>query len=353
VRRKLPSPGIHRGSRYVKRNSGRTRTSKVRKSVSLSLTSLRSALRLVAIVILLSALLVGYRVYTYRIWKGSDRITFALQVVRPSSSNEVYVVSYLSSKEKLAVVSFPEGMKIEAVGGFGSWRIESLYPLGEMEDKGGELLQRSLSEFFGVSVDGWVVTDSVDSKIDESNVRKVLRQIFGFSLIGKSKTNFGIWDLVRLWKAVSTVQLHNLKWVNLKNAGAVSEETLPDGSRSYIADLELLNQLSQDLFSYPEIVEEELTIAVLNATDHRGLGADVARIIRNIGGEVVTVSDSSRKQDKLSIITADEEVLKSLTAKSLAKTFLIERILIGDTSQQRADILVVVGEDYWEWLTRL
>ena len=48
-----------------------------------------------------------------------------------------------------------------------------------------------------------------------------------------------------------------------------------------------------DYIYQPELAEEGLAIAVLNTTLHRGLGARVARKIRNMGGDVVSVSDAS------------------------------------------------------------
>lgn len=348
TRRKLPSRGSKRG--YRRTGSARGRSKKALVSHS---PLFKSGLRFLVIVLLFVALFVSYRVYAHRIWKRSDRITFVFQELESSSAPGIHVVSYLSSAETLALVSFPAGMKIEAVGEFGLWRVESLYPLGEMESKGGELLKQSLAEFFGASIDGWLVTGSGGVEIKRETARSGFRQIIGKAIFGRANTNLGLWDLIGLWRAIGLVRLHNVEWLNFSQVGAVSEQIQPDGSTAFIADLELLDQLSRHLFSHPELVEEGLAIAVLNATNHRGLGARVARNIRNMGGDVVSVSDSLRNQDSSKLWVSQDELLGSFTARFLAKTFLIDKVSKGETSQQRADVLIIVGENYWTRLTEL
>jgi hypothetical protein len=354
VRRRLPN-SAKRGSRHVKCGSGRKNNNKTRSKIILaSLTSLSSALRFVLVVFVLATVFVGWSIYTHRVWKGSERITFVLQELEPSASDSgVYVVSYLTSDDALAVVSFPEGMKIEAIGGYGPWRVESLYPLGEMEGKGGELLAQSLAEFFGIKIDGWLVVDSLGSEIDENKARTTLRRMIGKTLVSRGKTNLGIWDLFALWRAIGVVRINDVEWVNFSQAGAVSEELQPDGTKMFIANLELVNDLSQRLFSQPELMEEGLAITVLNATSHRGLGASVARRIRNMGGEVVSVSDAHRSQKVTKLLVSQEKLLESFSVKLLSDTFLIDEVSGGETSQQRADVLIVVGEDYWTRLMSL
>lgn len=352
-RRRLPSRRGKRDNRHAKRGSHRTGISKNRSQrVLASLASLRSALQFVVVVVFLSVIFVGYRVYIHRIWKGSDRLTFVFQELEPASSSGMYVVSYLSFDETLVVVSFPAGMKIEAIGRYGPWRVESLYKLGELENKGGELVMRSLAEFFGANVDGWMVIGSIGSEIEDDNIRSALKQSIGKTLFGRGETNLGVWDLVRLWKAISTVRLNNIEWVDLSYSGVISEQVQPDGSLIFTADYELLDRLSRNLFSQPAIVEEGLSIAVLNATKHSGLGARVVRKIKNMGGDVVAVSDSERKYETTRVLVS-EKLKESPTVSFLAKTFLIDEIQIGETTQQRADILIVVGEDYWIRLAKL
>lgn len=346
MRRRLPT-SAKRGYRRKQISKARNKNALVKK------VDLKTALRFAGLVFIFTVFLVGYSLFSQTVWKGSERITLVLQELEPSSSSGVYVVSYLSSDHSLAVVSFPVGMKVQAVGGFGSWRVESLYPLGEMEGGGGELLKRSLADFFGVKIDGWMVSSSLSGEVDESSVRSLLKKTIGKGMFGSGETNLGLWDLVRFWKAIGTVRLNDIEWVDLENVGAVAQQTLVDGSTAFVADSELLDKLSKSLFSQTEIMEEGLSIAVLNATYHQGLGAGVARIIRNMGGDVVAVSDSLHSQEDSTIIVSDEQLLESIAVKIFAKTLLINNLLKGETSQQRADILVVVGEDYWTRLNKL
>jgi len=293
------------------------------------------------------------RAYDQRVWKGHGRITFALTTGQSTStSSGVYVVSFLESEKAVSVVSFPAGIQVEASGGHGSWKIESLFPLGELDGKGGELLRLSLSEFLGVPIQGWIVNEKIDPGMNRDEFIHDLQRIFGKSIVAPKTTNLSLWDSFRL---LSTMFLNTISvgdWVDLSQTKMLTQARLPDGSQSYRADPALVDRLSQQLFSQPQLIDESLSIAVVNATEHQGLGASAARLIANSGGEIVGVSDKNQSSEETTIIVSSRENLTSFSARFLSSLFLADHVSQGETIGERADLVLVLGEEYYRFLAQ-
>lgn len=350
TRRRLPSPDKRRGSRLGKRGYRRRGVTRGGgKTTKRGLAALKVGLVFIGVVSLFAIAIFGFRMFRQRIWDGRGRITFALQMLEvDSDSADVYVVSYLPNDERLSVVSFPREMKIETVGGYGLWKVDSIYPLGELEGSGGELLRRSLGQFLGVAIDGWLVLDVGGVEINRDNVRSFVRAALGKSILGGARTNFSYWDVVKVWKGIGSVRIDHIDFVDLGRIGVLDEQLQPDGSRVFVVLPERLDEIAQRLFLHPQIISERLTFSVVNSTNHRGLGQRASRIIKNTGGDVVSVSDTSEPLELTTITVTSKELLESYSVKKLAQIFAKAQAKVGDTASRRADVIVTVGEDYWK-----
>jgi len=304
------------------------------------------------VVMILALFGMSLRAYGQRVWKGDGRITIALKTGQSSStSSGVYVVSFLESEKAVSVVSFPAGIQVDTSGGHGSWKIESLYPLGELNGKGGELLRRSLSEFLGVPIQGWIVDEKTDPALNREEVIRDLQQILGKSLFTPKITNLSLWDGSRLLLTLLFTNTSVGDWVDLSQTKILTQRHLPDGSQSFSADPALVDRLSQQLFSQPQLIDEALSIAVVNATDHQGLGTRAARLIANSGGEIVGVSDRKQMSEETTIIVSGKKNLTSYSADFLSNQFLADHVSQGETSGERADLVLVVGEGYYRYFS--
>ena len=79
---------------------------------------------------------------------------------------------------------------------------------------------------------------------------------------------------------------------------------MPDGQVAYEVEPERLEQLAKKYFFERKVREENFLIEVVNSTLHSGLGERAARILSNIGGDVVAVTDSDETYNYCLILTA-------------------------------------------------
>ncbi|OGY20668.1 MAG: hypothetical protein A3A65_00575 [Candidatus Chisholmbacteria bacterium RIFCSPLOWO2_01_FULL_49_14] len=345
-------PGSARADSVSVKRESRNQVSKSRKQTFYSsfFFTIKRWLLVLGMVMTLALIGMSLRAYGQRVWKGNDRITIALQTGQSSlKSSGVYVVSFLKSEKAVSVISFPVGIQVEASGGHGSWKVESLYPLGELNGKGGELLKHSLSEFLGVPIQGWIVDEKTDPGMNREGVIHNLQQILGKSMVAPRTTNLTLWDSFRLLSNLFLTHTSVGDWVDLSQSKILIQASLPDGSQSYSADPALVDHLSQQLFLQPQLIDEALSIAVVNATEHQGLGARAARLIANSGGEIVGVSDRNQISEETTIIVSSKQNLTSFSAGFLSSQFLADQVIQGETSGERADIVLVVGEGYYRY----
>jgi len=161
------------------------------------------------------------------------------------------------------------------------------------------------------------------------------------------RTNLSIFDLARLWLMVRNTRFDKINFVNLEETKSLSPVVLADGSQVLTYDQTLLDFLSKGLFKETNFVKEHLLIEVLNGTEKQGLAGRVARLITNLGGEVVTIGNSSQKINQCRI-EGESRILQSFTAKRLGQIFDCQMAKPAEDS--RADLRVIIGQNYWQRL---
>lgn len=138
------------------------------------------------------------------------------------------------------------------------------------------------------------------------------------------KTDITSIDIVRLYWLSKTIGSDNI---------AVS--TLPVSSDAAIED-----KIIYTLFSDPLIISDDLRIEVVNATGVYGVGNRVARLLSNIGVNVVFVSTAD-KVEKQSVIFYTDDL--GYTAKDLSRILGFE--VIQNKQKSISDIKIQIGQD--------
>lgn len=278
------------------------------------------------------------------IWDGKSRLTLTLD------SNPILVASFDPGDKTLNFLSIPPHTYLEVIHGYGFYKAESIWKLGELEKGGGELLAGSLQEYLGVPVDGWVTTRLL--KTQASTEGTEMKSFFLNNLVELIKNGDGAnltrWDLVRLWWGVRGVRFDKTKLVDLGKTNAVAEVTLPDGTIALEPDPLRLDQLVTRLFSDKKIKKEALSIGVYNATEYPGLAKKAARIIDNIGGQVIEVGDWKMRSEKCEV-RGEKKLANTYTARKLLKIFDCQ-YGNGEMGESRAEIAIILGQDYWRKL---
>lgn len=215
---------------------------------------------------------------------GSRRFTLAI-----TNSSNIEVMSLSPSSKDIAIFKLKNNMKPAEAG-----------------------------RLLGVPIDGFIASGSLD--LNQKTDLLLMNTIFNYNII---KTNLTIIDLLRIALLAKTIPKSSISVKIVKDTDGLALD-------------KLVGRLVRDVL----IEKDRETIQIINATEVIGLGNRLARLITNMGGNVIIVatSDSSKKKSKISYIDK--------------KTYTIERLrqvlgyeTVRETNNAISDITIVIGED--------
>ncbi|MCL5432926.1 MAG: LytR C-terminal domain-containing protein [Patescibacteria group bacterium] len=198
-----------------------------------------------------------------------------------------------------------------------------------MLDVSGNVDENSLGKTLGIPIDGEIKLLSINdiSPIrEEQDLEKVLGD-YMFKFDGLF-LNLTILDIGKLWFYTKNVSpaLVNVKNINLSK---------PDAGKELVID-----KLMSDLFNDKSISDEKVSIQIINATGVSGLGNRLARLLSNIGGNVVAVDTSD---NVLSISEISYFGDRSYTLQRLVKILGYKETKKEDSGI--SDIVIKIGKD--------
>lgn len=278
------------------------------------------------------------------LWNGRDRINFVLK------GEETILASFEPSQESVSLILIPGQTLLEVCHGYGKYKVEAIPGLEKLE-KREALLAESVQESLGVPVDGWIgeMSNVKCSASGGSNVKEKILCEIGNQIFQKKITNFSRWDLARLWWEIKKVKAGNTEVLDLGKLNVLTQSKLPDGTTVFEIDSSRLDPLIQKYLSDFALKQEGFSIEVLNGTTHLGLAEKGARILSNLGGEVVWVGNSEASSEKC-VVGSGKNKKGTYTVRKIIKIF-------GCSWQEKkeegkAEITVILGEDYWRKLNQ-
>lgn len=273
-------------------------------------------------------------------WDGSYNINVA---VRGAS---VSLFSFNPAQKKITIIKLPDQTYLDVPGGFGKWQIRSVYDLGQSNKiGGGELLERTLTSFFGVPVEGFIqLKGTFAQKEAEDFIYWIRQNPMNIFLANKyTKSDLSFLELTHLNLKLFQVRFDKVNSINLEVLSVLDKSSLPDQTEVLIGDPVRLDSVLVSLAD-ETIKTEHKTVAVFNATDRPLIAQKAARIITNLGGNVIQISNTSLKQDKTRIRGEQSQTLKRLT-QIFGCCDKIEPQL--ERISSRAQINVILGEDFF------
>lgn len=287
----------------------------------------------------------GWRIYgslAQSIWDGRNRVNIVF------ATQPVFIASFSPHLGSLSLLLIPNETYIQTTHGYGKYRIETIWKLGELEDRE-SLLAESSQEYLGLPVDGWVGGGKEEIQNEKQAKGLILNRLFGL-IKGRDETNLTRWDLVRLWWEIRGVRFDKIYLINLTETSAITVVTLPDGTTGFELDTSRLDGIIAKYFQDEKIREEGVVLEVANATNYPGLAAHAARIISNVGGRLISVRDWSLRSKECEVRSKKEKV-GSYTLGKLMKIFDC-KASGEDLGDSRAEAVLILGENYWEKLNK-
>lgn len=181
------------------------------------------------------------------------------------------------------------------------------------------IIAQEAGRFLGVPIDGFLLCNCLDLNQKPDSV--FLKAIFNYK---KVQTNLTVIDIVKLLIFSKTVAPNAVVTKN------ISDSLIPSDLDKVVAEL-----------TSDELIEKDnQTIRIINGTDIGGFGNRLARLITNMGGDVIIVATSDKPQKKSTISYIDK---KTYTVEKLRKVLGYDVIKISDNAI--SDITITIGED--------
>lgn len=298
-------------------------------------------LKLLLIAVFVLFVFLGWRIdrsFNQSRWQG-EQINLVM-----STEKSTAVVSLTANDKQLNFLLLPEFLYFQLPKDLGDYPLGSVYSLGEIEGWGGGLLRKSLEGLLGIPIEGCIKASFGDLEVNPS--LESLKNFFWQAIIRQKKTDFTFWDLGRFYLKVRQLHSSDCNFINLKETGLLQEKELADKTRVFEVSKDQIDVLIKKNFSEKLIKEEAIEIEILNSTEQAGLAGNLARMIDNMGGRVISLGNSQSRVSTSLIRYSTREIKESETLKRLmmATGFKSERA--ADLGGSRCQIQIILGEDY-------
>lgn len=280
----------------------------------------------------------GYRQVRASLWDGKSHLNLVLISSAVEAKNAL-VIS-LEPEKSLNILVLPDNLYLEVPYGYGQYQLGSIYPLGELEGQAGKLMKATIQQSLAIPVEAYL-------KLSRNCSGQEPAGCCLEALKGRGETDLSRWDLFRLWLKIKQLRQDEASRVNLIETSILKELELPDGTVVLKTESTLMDNLVKKFFSDRRVRDEALKIEILNATKYVGVANEVARLLDNIGGVVIGINNAEVKSQKSKIKSQDEKIKNSYTVKKLEKILGIEAET-GEMGDSRADLLIILGEDYYQ-----
>lgn len=174
-------------------------------------------------------------------------------------------------------------------------------------------------KFLAVPIDGFITSNSLD--LNQKPDLLFLKSILNTKTL---QTNLTIIDLLKLLFFSKTVAPHLVNTKNVSTDFNTSE----------------LEKIVGRLVSDELIEKDNQTIQIVNGTEIQGLGNRLARLITNMGGDVIIVATSDQPQKKSTISYIAQ---KTYTVERLQK--VLGYLALKEGNNAISDITIIIGED--------
>jgi len=268
----------------------------------------------------------------------------------PPKIKEIKILYIKQNSPNSFFVNIPVNYGFDMPGKYGEESFSSVLALGMLDNIGGEqtcsatcfqnsmlYVESALKLLTGYSLDKWVVVepeiqDYVENLVLQGDTLRFLDKK-NIKLLSKSmRTNFTVSEFF--------THYHNLRALKTRDLRIIS-----------FSLQEVLDSNLRELNYNSNISSQELSLAILNATKSSGVASFGGRVVKNVGGHVISVENAQNIEETTYMITDNPE---SYVAQYLSNFFAISKNYskkhspINDPAISRADVTLVIGLDFLE-----
>lgn len=284
------------------------------------------ALRVLTLVIVASIL--GFTAYAYlttAFWNGRDKVSLVIN----TREGDVVISTFDPGLSELTNIVIPGNTQVEVSRQLGTWRIKSVWHLGENEGVAGALLSETITRYFKLPVIAWA--DEPSLGFSTGNVPRVLTSVFS-----SYKTNLKIGDRIKI--GLFSLRVKNTKRdeVNLAD-GYLRQSRLIDGGEGYILARSLPQKILV-IFSDPLIADAGVRVAIRDGTGTAAVSGVVSEVLEVLGAKVSSVTKEKPTESDCTIVGKDQRVVEKISKLFQCSTAL--------DSKGNFDLEIRIGSEF-------
>lgn len=276
---------------------------------------------------LLALLVAAYFTYTKllpRVFTITDdhTIVFVSESIL-EQEGKLYFVHLSPTDKNTVFLSLPGREEVTVLGGYGTYELQSVFPLLRLDKKDSQFIRAAFSHAFNVVVDEviWVEPAAL------SQPEQDLHQLFRSALQERESQEIGTTQLLRYF-------FHTLA----HNKKAKPLETIAD----------VPSQLSAvtSIFAREEALQ--CPVAVVNTTSTTGLAQNMSGILEDSGALVIRVASESNQEPTSRIVAAAATPECQRIIDSITKMLPVSPVYAENEDvlrQYRARLVLFLGED--------
>lgn len=302
-----------------------------------SIRAIKLAIVLFVIVFVLwSANKIRLQIETSVVLHRNWRVNVALQ------TNPIVVLSIPKDEnDQLSFVTIPGNVSAKVPFGYGPYRLEAVWRLGQLESKP-ELFVETVENMLGIKINGWIgsgETIEYDQNMQDLFRKKIVQQIPLLQV--HNKTNLNTIDRFLIYLALKRANSTNMRtFATHLNPQLFADSELPDSSPIKIVNETLLEKFLEQKFEDTKVRSDNLSVKLFNTTDIPNIGKRFARFVSQFGGKIITVANEKKSVQNCLILVSnankDKKLVQYLRTEFLCEITITESL--GD-----ADVALYIG----------
>jgi len=223
------------------------------------------------------------------VWNGKDKFTIAIR----GENEDVKIVVFDPAIEKITIVKIPGETEVQVSRKLGTWRLKSLWELGENEGIGGALLAETATRYLKFPTTAWA--DSKAYPLATGNlVQMVKSEFFHY------ETNIGFPDRISLFLFGLKVGNTQREEIDLAETGYLRKTTFVDGESGY----EVLRVFPNELlavFSDPFISKNQTKVMIKDSSGDGSVSESLSGVVEVMGGKIASIAKEEETDEDCTV----------------------------------------------------
>lgn len=212
-----------------------------------------------------------------KFWNSKDKLTLAIN----AANGDVIISTFDPTLGEVTNITIPGSTQVNVSRQLGTWKLRSVWALGQNEKIAGKLLAETITKNFKFPTAAWA--DSPAIAFGQQSVGPMFKAVFT-----PYSTNLKIGDRIKLALFSLGVKNTNRVDINLAETAILQKAKLVDGKSGYLVENSRPDNIMV-IFSDSRISSGNYTVNIKNASTDNTLPESVGGVLQVLGAKIASV----------------------------------------------------------------